>query len=334
MRRLAIILFILLIFAPITNARRLAVVVAISDYQDSGWNHINASNDVDRIKESLKDFDSIRIISESQATYSNVVSALSGQNVCPSDTLCLFFSCHGQQVYNTETTEPLDESLVMYDASRHNSQSYAGECHLIDDFLAEIIDDWRHSAGTDGLVMVVSDACHSGDLVRDSKKTTKIARGVSDVLGAENLSREIIDSLRKADREKGDLSVFAVPGASNVVYISACRSNEVNYEIQVDGNNCGALIFSTTMAYKNVGLRDISSFLDCTISYMSEYQPLQTPVVQTTFDYSPVTFDINDNLVPQQEQVALDVRILILIGVIIILLIALGIVIYGNRHSR
>jgi hypothetical protein len=67
-----------------------------------------------------------------------------------------------------DSRDKYDEALVPYDACvSYGWNGYKGEKHLLDDTLNEWLNKIATKVGKDGCVILVADACHSGDLERE-----------------------------------------------------------------------------------------------------------------------------------------------------------------------
>ena len=175
------------------NAGRKALLVGISKYpQNSGWREISSSNDLELLASILKGHASVTILSGERASKAGIIMALKklrgeAQN---GDTILIHFSGHGQQMWSDDRKENdmLDEAFVPYDAAKDSSAIYSGQNHLKDDELGSYINAIRKSAGSNGLVIVSIDACHSGSIDRKAESDNTIIRGTYDIFGADRKS--------------------------------------------------------------------------------------------------------------------------------------------------
>lgn len=245
MKRVVSILLMLLLCLQVSAGTRRALAVFIGDYPEaSGWTHINASNDRELILGMLRsngfnDRDII-VLSDAQATHSAILEAFGKlASACRNgDMVYIHFSCHGQQITDVSGDEKdgWDEALIPYDALlQYGQDGYRGGKHLIDDEVNACLESLSSAVGKNGLVLMVSDACHSGDNDRDGDGTDEglVIRGV--------LDRFEIPGERKMQTESLD--------AEGWVSISACREYQNNYEVNIDGNRCGRLSYCMSRVF-------------------------------------------------------------------------------------
>lgn len=150
------------------------------------------------------------------------------------------YSGHGQQMTDVHNDEKdgLDECWIPYDAFRKVSATYHGEKHLTDDELNVYLNAIRHKIGAKGKLLVVIDACHSGDGTRGDND--EVVRGVEDTLVVDSLNGrglyetfEMLKSLFMGDNDKEKIiNDKAKPLAERWITLSACRSDQVNVEMK------------------------------------------------------------------------------------------------------
>ena len=249
---LTIVMLLLVSLCQAQQVCNRALLVGVAHYpKGSGWDTIHSDSDVRLLNDLLSNSFSLKTLVDGQATYGSIIKALEGlaKNTGRGDTVLILFSCHGQQMWQSGETDGLDEALVPYDAKRTYSDTYKGENHLRDDVLANHILKIRKNAGNDGLVVVLLDACHSGDSFRGEEYT----RGVYDVFG--------LDTTPRIKRERRDVAaVMREDRASDVVFISACQSYEINSEYRAhDGKWYGSLAYAFAQSYRKYGLSDMKS---------------------------------------------------------------------------
>ena len=278
MKRLCLIL-ILALFSYIgllANVRVLSI--GISEYpESSGWNKLNAHNDVLLIKAV---FPSAISLEDNQATLYGIKDLLSNlsNTAAKGDTIIIHFSGHGQQILTRTSNDEIDgvdEAIIPYNAGKRKTTSYRGENHLTDNSFGIAIDRFRRTVGPKGLVIAVIDACHSDSMDKTADDAKEIYRGTDEIFGAENLPDEKIDSLREAYHNQDSSALATFPDMSNVIYISACRSDQRNYEVVEDGKGYGSLTYYFSEAYRRVGLLDMMEFLTTIYSGMQNDKTLQ-----------------------------------------------------------
>lgn len=278
MKRLCLIL-ILALFSYIgllANVRVLSI--GISEYpESSGWKKLNAHNDVLLIKAI---FPSAISLEDNQATLYGIKDLLSNlsNTAAKGDTIIIHFSGHGQQILTSTSNDEIDgvdEAIIPYNAGKRKTTSYRGENHLTDNSFGIAIDRFRRTVGPKGLVIAVIDACHSDSMDKTADDDKEIYRGTDEIFGAENLRDEKIDSLREVYHNQDSSALVTLPDMSNVIYISACRSDQRNYEVVEDGKGYGSLTYYFSEAYRRVGLSDMMEFLTTIYSGMQNDKTLQ-----------------------------------------------------------
>lgn len=260
----------------IANVRVLSI--GISEYpESSGWNKLNAHNDVLLIKAV---FPSAVSLEDNQATLYRIKVLLSNlsNTAAQGDTIIIHFSGHGQQILTSTSNDEIDgvdEAIIPYNAGKRKTASYRGENHLTDNSFGVAIDRIRRTVGPKGLVIAVIDACHSDSMDKTADGAKEIYRGTDEIFGAENLPDEKIDSLREAYHNQDSSALATLPDMSNVIYISACRSDQRNYEVVEDGRGYGSLTYYFSEACRRVGLLDMMEFLTTIYSGMQNDKTLQ-----------------------------------------------------------
>lgn len=223
---------------------RRALVIGLGEQQDKAWGKINGDKDVPIVQEMLKEagFKSITTLTNRQATKTGIVGALKQMAASSQtgDVVYVHYSGHGQQmtdVHNDET-DGLDECWIPYDACRKASATYHGEKHLTDDELNVYLNAIRRKIGANGKLLVVIDACHSGDGTRGDDD--EVARGVEDTLTVDSPNvrgiYEMFEAAMSFFMEDNDAEMThdpkAKPLAERWITISACRSDQVNIEMK------------------------------------------------------------------------------------------------------
>lgn len=288
MKRVILILFFS-IMSCLCFSQSKVFLVGIGDYPSTnGWSKINAANDI-RILQKTFHNSRITVLQDCDATYDGIISAMEKftDSLSKGDTVIVHFSCHGQQMLplsEIPTAEPdsLDESLIPYDALHKYSNSYKGNKHLRDDELTILINKVRAKVGEKGFVIVTLDACHSDGLHRSPTNTDVVYRGSSTIFG--NLSEAALKSLsaKQYQTESGQISLPL--GYSHVIYIHACRSNQVNRETIQNGLGYGSLSYSIYQTYQPGCLNDIPSFIASLKSRMSKLAPIQNIVIRSSIN--------------------------------------------------
>ena len=153
-----------------------ALVFGLGEQKDSSWGKINGDKDVEYIVPLLQasGYTDIVVLKNSQATKAAMVVAfeeLAGR--CNrGDAVYVHYSGHGQLMTDLNGDESFkwsgkhamwDESWIPYDACMMYGNDDKGEKHLSDDEVARYLTAVRRSIGDGGELVVVVDACHSGD---------------------------------------------------------------------------------------------------------------------------------------------------------------------------
>ena len=244
MRTRIITYLLLLLSLSVTAQTKRALIIGLGEQQDKAWNKINGDKDVPLVQVMLKyaGFKSVMTLVNRQATKVGIVGALKRMMAsCKhGDVVYIHYSGHGQQMTDVHNDEKdgLDECWIPYDACRKASATYHGEKHLTDDELNVYLNAIRNKIGAKGKLLVVIDACHSGDGTRG--EGDDIVRGVEDTLVVDSQNArglyetfEAIKSFFVGDNGKENIiNTKAKPLAERWITISACRSDQVNVEMK------------------------------------------------------------------------------------------------------
>ena len=228
----------------VTAQTKRALVIGLGEQQDKAWNKINGDKDVPFVQAMLKNagFKSVTTLVNRQATKVGIVGAFKrmAASCKHGDVVYIHYSGHGQQMTDVHNDEKdgLDECWIPYDACRKASATYHGEKHLTDDELNVYLNAIRNKIGAKGKLLVVIDACHSGDGTRGDDDD--IVRGVEDTLVVDSQNArglyetfEAIKSFFMSDNGKENIiNTKAKPLAERWITISACRSDQVNVEMK------------------------------------------------------------------------------------------------------
>lgn len=242
--RIRIIYFLLLLSLSVSAQTKRALVIELGEQQDKAWNKINGDKDVPLVQGMLKSagFKSVTALVNRQATKTGIIGAFRkmAASCKQGDVVYVHYSGHGQQMTDVHNDEKdgLDECWIPYDAYRKASATYHGEKHLTDDELNVYLNAIRHKIGAKGKLLVVIDACHSGDGTRGDND--EVVRGVEDTLVVDSLNArglyetfEMVKSLFMGDNDKEKfINDKAKPLPERWITISACKSNQVNIEMK------------------------------------------------------------------------------------------------------
>lgn len=222
MPRIKWIIAILSIFlsVPIAAQTRKALVIGIGEQRDASWTKINGDKDISYVKQILTNagYKDIRTLINKEATKSNIVGAfraLTGR--CKvGDVVYIHFSGHGQQMtdVNGDERDGWDEAWIPYDAYLKYGKNDKGEKHLTDDEIAVLLTAIRKKIGDRGKLLVVVDACHSGDSSR-GEDIDETVRGVKDEF--------VIPVNKKGTAKKAQ---------EQWLTLSACKDFQLNQELK------------------------------------------------------------------------------------------------------
>lgn len=220
-----------------------ALVIGIGKQEDSAWNKINGDKDVPYVLEILNEAKYEQIITcvNEEATKAGIVSAFQTltQSCQPNDIVYIHYSGHGQQMKDigNDEADALDECWIPYDAYRKPSDTYRGEKHLVDDEVNMLLTNIRNKIGTGGKMLVVVDACHSGDATRGQGETV---RGVEDIF-------ETVKSWLGFSSSKQSTNIHS--NTERWITLSACESSQVNIEMK--SPTAGKLTYAIYSKVKN-----------------------------------------------------------------------------------
>ena len=223
MRMLRVLTLMLLCLASTANAQvRRSLVIGIGEYKDPAWTRINADNDIGYISEILDfyKFEDVAVLRNSQATKQAITLELNNltERCGKGDIVYVQFSGHGQQVQDMDGDEAdgFDESWVPYDAYNKCCAEDTGDKHLIDDEINTILSALRDKVGETGQILVVVDACYSGDSTRSAEQ------GQSDYI-----YRGANDAFVPTTRVSADADIV-----EDWVLLSACEDFQANCELK------------------------------------------------------------------------------------------------------
>lgn len=228
-----------------------ALIIAIGGYpKSSEWESLSSVNDIELIKSTLlinqfKD-ENIQIISDSLATKQNIVDAIIQieKISMEGDIIVIHFSGHGQQIMdnnNFDEIDGYDESLIPYDAKPVYNKDYKGENHLRDDEILVLLNKIRKRIGSNGELLVILDACHSGTATRGFSKR----RGTE--IKLESLEyKNNNNKIKQEGFEFFSMSSDQEDNYAPVIVISGANQEESNYEYHdINSNkNYGSLSFA------------------------------------------------------------------------------------------
>lgn len=251
--RIVFIMITILLHSTVLAQRKRAFMVGISHYDTAltgyQWNNINGVEDVNLLCSVLKKqgFSTTALLDE-QASYNSIVRHIEQftNSTKKGDIVYLHFSTHGQPVedINGDEDDGWDESIVPIDAYKiYKKGIYEGKRHLIDDQLNAMVKKLRQRIGPYGFLYVVIDACHAGTASRandDAVRGTYVGFTYSNKV------------FKPSKNKKSHYRIEASSKLSNVMFIEACRPDQVNTEIKVGGKRYGPLSYNIAQTLSSV----------------------------------------------------------------------------------
>lgn len=231
------------------SQRKRAFMVGISHYDTAltgfQWNNINGTEDVNLLTPILKKQGfAITSLLDEQATFDNITTQLSqfADKTKKGDIVYLHFSAHGQPVedLNGDEEDGWDEATIPIDAYKYYKKGvYEGKKHLLDDHLNTYVKKLRDKIGPTGFLYVVIDACHAGTSSRANDETvrgTKVGFTYHDKV------------FKPSADKKSHYKIEPSAKQSHVLYLEACRPDQVNMEIMVADKRYGPLSYNIAQA--------------------------------------------------------------------------------------
>lgn len=232
------ILFVLLILTsistlPVQSQSKHALIIGLGQQEDKSWNKINGDKDIPYVLSFLKDarFTHIKTLINEEAKKAEITKAFHALiRKCKSgDIVYIHYSGHGQQVkdLNNDEFDALDESWIPYDAYRKPCQKDRGDKHLTDDEVNLYLQSIQQKIGATGKLLVVIDACHSGDATRSNQD--EIIRGVEDIF---EYIGQAVRTLKGKSNTNTPSERNITPNKELWITLSACKSSQVNSEMR------------------------------------------------------------------------------------------------------
>lgn len=297
MKKLIISLICLLTVFSVSAATRRALVIGIGDYPaSSGWAKINGDKDIPMVEEMLlaNGFlkQDIIELKNQQATCAAICQQF--ENLITTSTtgdfVYIHFSGHGQQItdLNGDEADGLDEAWIPYDAMLEmQSGVYEGENHLIDDQINHYLHRLRQAVGKEGKIIVVADACHSGDSTRgeEDEVTHECIRGTASIFTISNVKQTIKRLTSIFAKSKSPISTGSIdaplPAAPEWIFISACCSIQTNSEYQGKGSLTTALYMNSKYLGK-LSIQDMFKNIKAFYKNPANFRYTQTPTLEVT----------------------------------------------------
>lgn len=237
---------LLFLSVPIPAQTRRALVIGIGEQKDASWAKINGDKDVPYVLRLLKDagYTEIQTLVNKQATKKNIVSKFKAlvADSKKGDVVYIHFSGHGQLVtdVNGDEQDGWDEAWIPYDAYLIYGRKDKGEKHLVDDEINVLLTNIRKKIGESGRLLVVVDACHSGDSSRGDDD--EVVRGVKD---------EFVIPIKKKGK--------SAKAPEQWITLSACKDFQINQEMKTP--KVGKLTYAiyTAVQKGQVNLKEIET---------------------------------------------------------------------------
>ena len=176
MKKILFFLFMLFACVGVQAQCKRALVFGLGEQEDKSWGKINGDKDVDYALEMLAamGYTDVVTLKNAQATKAAMVDAFAAlvARCQKGDVVYVHYSGHGQMITDINGDESLkwsgkhamwDESWIPYDAYMLYGKNDDGSKHFTDDEVAVCLTAVREAIGDNGELLVVVDACHSGD---------------------------------------------------------------------------------------------------------------------------------------------------------------------------
>jgi len=286
--RIVVLVMSVLLVLPVFSQRKRAFMVGISNYDTAltgyQWNNINGVEDVNLISPILKKqgFYLLTLLDE-QATFDNITRQLSAfvSKTKKGDVVYLHFSTHGQPVedQNGDEKDGWDEAIVPIDAYKiYKKGTYEGKKHLLDDQLNKYVVKLREKIGPSGMLYVVIDACHAGTSSRANDETV---RGTKVGFTANN------KVFKPSITKKSHYKIEASTKWANVLFIEACRPDQVNREVKVGSKSYGPLSYNIAQALSvkpiSLNAKDFIEAIKASILKGGKWPNNQNMVIESSF---------------------------------------------------
>ena len=288
--------FLLLLSVFITtnslSQNKLALIVAVGEYPTTKIKPIASVNDVKYIKAALtrNGFEpkNIDTLINSKATKKAIINSLTqlSEKAKKNDIVVVHLSCHGQQIRDQKTIElgkdeddGYDEAFLPYDAlPKYNPTGYKGENHLRDDDLYPLLINIRKKLGSEGSMLVLLDACHSGTGTRD--ESFAVTRGEPIPFADPENPMDSVINLSAAETRQGFFEA-AADSLSNMVVISASSPHQVNKQVIINSEELGSLSYSFYKALQEMTAENTYELLFEKIrATMQAFIPEQIPMME------------------------------------------------------
>lgn len=253
-----------------------ALLIGLGEQADKSWARIHGNRDIALLKPLLQKcgYRDMQTLINSRATKSAIVKAFEklANNCQAEDEVYIHFSGHGQQMtdFDGDEKDGWDECWIPYDAYLRYGNHDDGRYHLTDDEVNVWLHKIRKKVGTRGKILVVVDACHSGDATRG--EDDEIFRGVSE--------RFVLPQKQNAP--------FVRKNMEQWITLSACKDYQRNAEIKTTQGHFGKLTVALYSLLKKNKRWSNEEFYRLICDFFNNHQGSlpQTPVMSgTTADF-------------------------------------------------
>lgn len=258
-------LILLLSCSAFPQGRR-ALVFGLGQYEDKEWNTIHGDRDVPIVIEMLEEmgYSDIRSLINAQATKQRIVNNIKelAKKCNPGDHVYIHFSGHGQRMTDTDGDEEdgWDEAWIPYDAYLKYGPKDKGEQHLTDDEIGVLLSEIRIKIGETGQLLVVVDACHSGDSSRNLEN--ECVRGVEQKFTIP-LSKPVVKKEKEPELW---------------LTLSACKHYQLNSELPTGVGKLTSGLYENRHLLKNMDNEEVEKQLKQFMDAHRKGLP-QTPVL-------------------------------------------------------
>lgn len=262
---------------------RRALLIGLGQQADAAWPKIHGDRDVALMKPLLRQagFRDIQTLVNRQATKAAIVKAFVGlaARCRTADVVYIHFSGHGQQMTDREGDERdhRDECWIPYDACQKYGAADDGRFHLTDDEVNSLLTGICKKVGRKGRIVVVVDACHSGDATRGEEG--EIYRGVSDCFMVP-LKKDV---------------PFVRQFSEDWITLSACRAYQRNAEIKMQNGFYGKLTAAMSDVFRTGTSMSNEQLYSHICTFFDRYRGAlpQTPVMSGTISAYRITEVLN-----------------------------------------
>lgn len=280
-------------FRPGQKHEKIALLIGISKYPESTlWDSLHCRRDVEMMSIALQrqGFKKIRILLDDAATKEEIIKEIQRLDPAPGATVTIFFSGHGDQLPDDGDLdfEPdgKDEALVPYDAPspQARSEGYAGDQHLRDDEIHQLLDVLRSKAGSNGEVLLIVDACFSGTIDRTNESLFAAGGGMVAPTRSSGLPAGDSTRLKKS-------GLYPITGRKSLhemaplIVMTAARSDQSSREVMdQEGKYVGPLTFAfcQTLEQAEPGMT-YQAFFDLVKAKMESSSSSQEPQIEGAY---------------------------------------------------